>query len=249
MQKNYTNTIRDNAIINAETSATAGDFLSAFQTIQSTIDELGSDSELSVLLAHYQEPYAQNVLQQVSVIYSERGYDAVVALLKEATSILPNNSNLEEELELWNSRHSVPLTDIEYFSKSISVGEAYWYDCTDNYGTVYPHSITASDSGTKYIEYYLGGQYAKFSGVLYVTSHARSINPSYYTWNIATVSIYGDDHLLYTNVGFTNKDQPIEISIDISEVDFLKIAFENTYYTDEGLSSSLIGLGSPTVGW
>ena len=247
--RNYTNTIRDKAITDAGTLAAAGDFISAFQIVQSTIDELGSDSELNVLLVNYQESYAQNVLQQVSIIYNESGYDAVVALLKEATSILPNNTNLKEEFDLWNSRHSVPLTDIEYFSKSGSIQEDYWVDGTDNYGTAYPHSITPFDSGTTYIEYYLGGQYAKLSGVLYVTSHAKSINPSYYTWGIATISIYGDDILLYTNTGFTTKDQPMNISVDISEVDFLKISFENAHYFDTGMSESLIGLGNPTIGW
>lgn len=247
--RNYTNTIRNKAITDAATLAAAGDFISAFQTIQSTVDELGSDSELNVLLVNYQESYAHNVLQQVSTIYDESGYDAVVDLLKEATSILPNNTNLKEEFELWNSRHSVPLTDIEHFSKAGAIQEDYWIDGTDNYGTVYPHSITPFDSGTTYIEYYLGGQYAKLSGVLYVISHAKSINPLYYTWNIATISIYGDDNLLYTNTGFTTKDPPINISVDISEVEFLKISFENAHYFDEGLSESLIGLGNPTIGW
>lgn len=247
--RNYTNTIRDEAIIDAAIFATEGDFISAFQTIQSILDELGSDLELNVLLVNYQESYAQNVLQQVSTIYDEGGYHAVVTLLKEALSILPNNIALEEEYELWNSRHSVPLTDIEYFSKSSSIQEDNWVDSTDNYGTVYPHSITPFDSGTTYIEYYLGRQYAKFSGVLYVISHAKSINPSYYTWDIATISIYGDDILLYTNTGFTTKDQPININIDISEVDFLKISFEDAHYFDTGISESLIGLGNPTIGW
>lgn len=159
------------------------------------------------------------------------------------------STNPNEEFDLRGFQHSIPLTDIDYFTKAGAIHENSWIDSTDNYGATYPHSIAPYDSGTTYIEYYLGGQYAKLTGVLYITSHAKSISPSYYTWNNATISIYGDDVLLYTKTGFTTKDQPIDISVDISEVDFLKISFENAHYFDTGMSESLIGLGNPTVGW
>lgn len=241
--------VRSEAIGQADNYVADNDYANAIKTINTALNKIGEDEELSARLTIYTNTFKDNIMQQIDSVYAESGYDAVITLLKNAISVLPEDSSLKQEYSLWISRSPVSLTDLEYYSKSGTIQTNFSLDCKDNFGTSYPSCISPYDSGTPYIEYFLGGEYAKFSGVLYVTSHAKSINSSHYNWGIATVSIYGDDALLYTHTGFSPKDNPLEITVDISGVDFLKISFKDAYYVDTGLDESLIGLGNPTLGW
>lgn len=146
-----------------------------------------------------------------------------------------------------NEQLNTPLTSLEYFSRNGNVQINYSMDCKNNYDTAYPYCITPFDNGEVFIEYNINGEYKNLSGEIYVTKRARFINPEYYTWDIATFAIYGDDIPLYYYTGFTTKDEPIEVDVDITGVKFLKIYFKDAHYYDTGMSESLIGFGNPMI--
>lgn len=203
--------------------------------------------------------------QSITFIYNG---EEMIITETEYTELVKENELLKNELEnmqeqindinkatdmdsLQQTNNSTLLTKLNSFSKSKGVNVNPPLDKTDNYDTVYSSYIsgyaTVFDTEDPYIEYYVGSEYTNLSGKLYVTRHARGINPQFSNWDIATVSIYGDDSLLYTYTGFSPKDKPLDISINITDVDFLKICFSDTHYYQEGLSHSLISLGNPTI--
>lgn len=147
-----------------------------------------------------------------------------------------------------NNEHlSTPLTNFEYFSRNGNVQTDYAFDSKNNYDTVYPYCITPFDDGEVFIEYNIKGEYKNLSGEIYVTKRARFINPEFSSWDLATFTIYGDDMPLYTHTGFTPKDEPVIVDIDITDVKFLKIYFKNAHYYDTGMPESLIGFGNPMI--
>lgn len=154
-----------------------------------------------------------------------------------------------QQIQIDEEQHinATPLVNLEYFTKKGGVNSGHTFDYTDNYDNTYPNCITPFDSGETFIEYYIDAKYTNLSGTLYITSHAKRINPEYYTWDIATFSVYGDDALLYSHTGFTTKDEPIPVNVDITGVKFLKIYFNDAHYYDEGMSESLIGFGDPMI--
>lgn len=146
-------------------------------------------------------------------------------------------------------QYNIPLTDLEYFSKEGRIFTNHTLDIEDNYNTVYPYCINPHDSDNDgvFIEYYINGKYTNLSGTLYVTKGARSIESEDYIWDLATFSIYGDDKPLYTYTGFTKRDEPILVNVDITGVKFLKIYFKDASYFDSGIGHALIGFGNPIV--
>lgn len=170
-------------------------------------------------------------------------------LLNAQDEIKKLQDTLNDENDTESSpKYDISLTSLDYFSRSGNVQTDYAFDNTDNYDIVYPSCITPFDDDEVFIEYNLSGnEYTNLSGTLYVTRRARFINPEYFTWNIATFTIYGDDIPLYTHTGFTTKDEPLPIDVDITGVKFLKIYFKDAHYYDTGMSESLIGFGNPTL--
>ena len=153
----------------------------------------------------------------------------MVELLKKALTVLPDDEELQREYDTWKSRIPVSLTSLKTFS---SVGGVYARNNVemDNYENTYNPNIIASSSGS--VEYYLDGKYKFLTGVIFVRHSGRG------KAGVSTVSIYGDDVLL-GSYDFSNKSKPVEIKVDITGVDFLKIKFTGGY----------VGIGNPCVGW
>lgn len=182
------------------------------------------------------------------------------------TELIEENENLYRELSEIKSKQNeiyrqdddtfditnnipldTPLTSLEYFSRNGNVQTDYSMDSKNNYDTTYPYCITPFDDGEVFIEYNINGEYTNLYGEIYVTRHARFINPEYFTWDLATFTIYGDDIPLYSHTGFTTKDEPIFVEVNITGVKFLKIYFKDAHYYDTGMSESLIGFGNPMI--
>ena len=242
-----TGEIKDKAISDADQFIAAGDYPSAISTLRKAVDIVGSEEELSAKLTVTESTYKNNILEGIDAVYSESGYDAVISYLKQAYEVMPKDSDISAEFDVWKSRASMDLTQIEYYSKSRDARGDTSYVDSDNYDNSYSSSIEGEDED--YIEYYLGSKYAKLTGYIYVTRDARELQPEYMNWSAARVEIWGDGILLYSQKGFTPKSQPIAIEVDISGVQFLKITFDEAYYYDTGMQCNMIAIGDPTVGW
>ncbi len=148
-------------------------------------------------------------------------------------------------------KDSTPLTSIGYFTKEHGFYESEAgksdHD-TDNYGTLYS-TLIYSDEKHTFGEYLLGGNYKEFTASIYVNANALKDGTDHF-WNTATVSIYGDDVLLYQTTGFDAKDEPLPVSVNIEGVKFLKIEFNQAVYSLSSFTFNgqpLVVLGNPAV--
>ena len=187
------------------------------------------------------------------IVVSESTYTGII---KENEKL--KNELAELELQTYNSDDFQQQTykllkNVECFSKTEGVYSGSSYENIDNYDNVYASCIygygTVFDNEDPYIEYHVGKEYTNLSCTVYVVKSARTVNPDYAGWDIATLSIYGDDVLLYTCSDFSPKYKPIDISVDISNVEFLKICFLNADYPNEGSRHPILGIGNPTISY
>lgn len=139
------------------------------------------------------------------------------------------------------------LTSIGYFNKVERIVEASsgnLFD-NDNYGNYYSDLIYAGTSEGM-IEYRLDDNYTAFNTTLYVTGPATKEGHDHY-WDTATISVYGDDVLMYRIAGFTPKSAPQPVNLNIEGVKFLKITFDHACYYRHGMEEPLVALGNPML--
>ena len=141
------------------------------------------------------------------------------------------------------------LIDFDYFSMDgeVEIGKPGYTGCeTDNYGNNYATRIYPDDLSCA-IEYRLDDDYKAFTGTIYVNAKATREGKNHY-WDNASVSIYGDDVLLYQTTGFEPKSEPLPIAVDVDGVTFLKIVFNQAVYTySTNYEKPLVVLGNPAV--
>ena len=145
-------------------------------------------------------------------------------------------------------REEISLNDLSYFQMDgmvwLSLSDSYY---EDNYGTKYAYAFSSDDTDPSSVEYQIGGDYTEFYGTIYIASYAVQYGNDF-QWDKAKIQIYGDDVLLYTitATNMNEKSYPVDFSIDITGVRFLKIAFDGTYCYNMGPIPFLI-IGNPTL--
>ncbi len=122
-----------------------------------------------------------------------------------------------------------PLDSLDAFSVSYVSTYFSIKQYVDSYNgshtaTIFPECTLGF--GDSEIEYLLGGAYTTLRGVFYIPKNSL---PNIDAIDIlrAKVLIYGDDELIYTMPSLGLKDEPLEFSVDVSGVKFLKIAFQD----------------------
>lgn len=120
---------------------------------------------------------------------------------------------------------------------------------TDNYGNSYNYVLSCNGSYATCdeVEYYLGEKYTELTGTFYVTQGSVE-NEGDFEFDLPEIRFYGDEKLLYTKTGCTSKDAPEEFTIDLSGVEFLKVVFDGTYYSEPpGWMRPLLVIGEPVL--
>ncbi len=136
----------------------------------------------------------------------------------------------------------IPLDSLEPFEKEGIRLDAVLMDGKDLYEGIYTSCFGPNDD-SGYVEYLLNGRYIRLDTVLYITG--ADLSPYYdYTWDYAACRIYGDEELLFDQTGFTHKDEPQPLSLDVSGVKFLRIEFDKAAYYNTGAGRPLILLGN-----
>lgn len=122
-------------------------------------------------------------------------------------------------------KDKIPLIMLDYVASSSSSGGFKTYGIVkDNLGTVYADGIGGRRSYEENWESYkLSKQYKKIEGKIVVNYDSRSKQS-----DDVYVKFYNGDTVFYTSPLITAGVEPIEFSIDISDVDTLKISFMGT---------------------
>ena len=184
--------------------------------------------------------------QQLGVTTSPE--DTVEERLQKLEGMLGSAPAEQSQYDNTSCTEAVSLAGLDYFEQesfTVDNSGTDWYD--DNYGNVYINTFFHRGVNTGYVEYFLDGKYSELAGTICVYSQA--LNNGYgQTWDTATIRIYGDGQLLYSKCGgFDPKFKPMEILLDISGVEFLRIEMENNVYYDTGLDKQVIMFRGVTV--
>lgn len=143
---------------------------------------------------------------------------------------------------------SVWLKNLETFTESataMSVDEIDFggnnYNCylTANTGKVFDNYWRCqSPNGVTYL---LGYKYSKFNGTVYLTN-------GYKSWDhFGRYLVYGDNKLLYTSDDMTAGSMPCDFSVNVSNVNVLKIVYQEKRYEDSSYSDRAdyyLGIGN-----
>ena len=137
------------------------------------------------------------------------------------------------------------LASLDPFSKSHVKTDNVFLDGKDWYGGTYTTCIGPCESEAE-IEYILLEEYNYLQTVLYISG--VMLNSDYtYSWDEASIMIYGDDELLYFRKGLNQKQEPEPILLDIRGVRFLRIRFLYDAYFNTGAGRPLALLGDPML--
>lgn len=192
-----------------------------------------------------------SLIARIAFLESQMGIvPAANASLDERITTLENVLGIaiaEPVFDNGSYAESTSLTSLEPFDQEgrVDVPNYETRFHTDNYGNVYTDYIGSGKQECS-IEYRLDEPYRAFSATLYVS--APSVKEGYgHSWENATVSVYGDDVLLYTITGTSKKAEPFDFLLDITGVKFLKISFDDACYYRDGIGSTLLTVGNPTL--
>ena len=135
------------------------------------------------------------------------------------------------------------LENLDYYNSSNSSGNAFRYyeSAKDNLGFTYGNGIGGVDQGENWQEYKLNGKYKKFQARVVLNYDYRS-----QISDDVLVKIYGDDILLYMSPIMSAGQEPVDIELDITDVDILRVSIvgenmvrlvDGTLYTSDNYES------------
>ena len=129
--------------------------------------------------------------------------------LAEDTEEVTTTPRNPEELYL----HNIEPTQSEYFHNSDSE--------TDTIGNQYTGNVQwIEDNG--YAIYYVGGKYSKLQGIIAANNNGFSSDQT------ATITILLDDEEVYSTGEFSRVSTPMQVDIDVSGVQWIKIQHSGT---------------------
>ncbi len=95
----------------------------------------------------------------------------------------------------------------------------------DNYGNRYGRAIN-NGSGNYQFEYILNMKYSKFKGTLYIPEGEKAENSVY-------LKITADGKTIYTSPEMTRASAPIDVDVDVTGYNDVKIEFSGNAYYDQ----------------
>lgn len=218
--------IKANALAEAESYSQSGDYLQALATVNTAMREVGQDEALKNAAKNYEEAYVQEVTAQAEQKLQNQDVEAAKTIIEDAMNDLPNNTALNDYRADLDKYKSVPLHTLEMYNTKgkYSTDNWNWNDgkAMDKEGNDYTmatnYVIPNTYHGTT-VEYKIDKQYSTIS--FKVAPHADcSTNENKAGW----LHIYADDVMRYTIPAITNKSGVIEVNnVDISDAEYLKI--------------------------
>lgn len=225
----YRDAYKTSAISSASSLAAGGDYVGAMKAIQTAAAVLSDDTELSAKATEYEKSYIADVTTQADDLAAQGDYDGAISLLEAAKTSTGDSDTLTNKIkEITDSKPVyVELTSLKV------VDSSYYYGMSsdslmDTYGNMYLNAGTFTGTGTHYATFYTSGQYK----ILYGTIAAPDSIGEDAT---ITVNIYADDTLLQTIPSITRMTKPVDISLDISGADIVKIEAITTNYYPTGI--------------
>lgn len=211
-------------------SENAGNYKAAIECISNCDDDLKSDSDVIQKSNSLKTTYKNKELSRAQTAYNNGNYDEALSILNATLTILPGDADITARIEKYTPVLYRKLTN-NALSGSIRKEDVV----TDSKGNTYNdqlvfyaefnHYNDGSKSFDKpYIEQYTGGKYSKFKATIIPHKEMDAYNKGCG----AVVKIYADDRLIYTSSTITRKGASVNIDLNITGVQYLKIQVEPT---------------------
>ena len=204
----------------------SGDYASAITYLESELSNVSNDVDLTAKLNSYKTKYKIDLLNRAEEAYKSDGYKSAVKILNNGLKVLLNDTELKNKISEYNEHAPIPLNEIK-----VTAGDDYNFldsacDPRDNmYSNVLELSSYSANWSSYYgeVEFYFGNQYSNFSCDI-VPSDEFSTDSDVASY----IKFFSDDKLIYTSEKITYKTTKINVSLDVTGVDYLKIEIENT---------------------
>ena len=185
--------------------------------------------EVKTKLNEITEKYISIVISNADKAVKDKNYDDAIDIIEEAKLVV-DSETLENKIAEINDAKPVPLSDLtitnyKYF-EHIKVDDG---SVTDTLGNVFApgnlyHIKTYNRNSPSYGEILIDKQYKVLSGTIAIENDTKEGIQSRF-------EIYADDELVYY-ADYTRKTKPIDFSINIEKVEWIKFQMQVTdsYY-------------------
>ena len=241
--KTYSAAYKTEVIASADGLAANGDYIGALEAVGTASAVIGDDAELSAKETEYKNSYVETVVLQADDLASQGNYDGAIALLESVQDAIGENDALANKItEIENSKPvyaeltSLKVIDSSYYYKQ------YESLILDTYGNAYTNVGTFRECGTHHATYYTAGKYATLYGTIAAPDSIGGRGVA------ITVNIYADDKLIHTIPSITRMTKPVDIALDITGADTVKIEAVTTNVYPTGILFKLnvsTGAASP----
>lgn len=238
--------IKERTLAEAKSFADSGDYVSAIALIKNAQESQGNDAEYQSAFKTYSNLYIVEIVSQADELAAHGNYNGAISLLETAEDTIGKNDALTDKIAEINSIKPVyaDLTSLKVIDSS------YYYSryegvVLDTYGNAYTNVGTFRECGTHYATFYTAGEYVALYGTI---AAPDSIGREGIGVAI-TVNIYADDKLLYTIPSISRMTKPVDIALDITGAETVKIEAITTNVYPTGIMFKLnvsTGAASPT---
>ena len=210
----YNASVKTEAITTADGLAANGDYIGAFQTIETALNTIGEDKELQQKAQSYEDLYIADIVEQIDSYLKAKDYDSATNTVNNALKMFPNNKILaEEQKKIEESKPKYLLDVITPYEKP------YHYEDHNGMpfymgGQSYKHGFTCmgyGDRGYGNLTYFnLGGKYDELSFIAGIVDGEAPVNGESIVFSIAV------DGTVVDSFEISEGDLPVSRTVDIS---------------------------------
>lgn len=230
------------AMDEADVFVANGDYANAIVSLNMALDKIGHDEELTARLQVYISKYKTVIIGRAEDMLKNVGYSDAIAVINEGLTVLSGDSDFLNKIDEYKTYAPVFLSYDDAYSINkylrTEITDSTWL--TDNYGTTYTSDrvICNKDSGMYVdegiIQYYLGSQYRTLTGTIYVPDISKNVNTNSILVKLPYVQVWADNTLIFELNSLVNTDKPVEFSVDVSNVEFIAIKINGSWYRGNG---------------
>lgn len=200
----------------------AEDMPGKLEYLRKVLEEGCSDTDVVSLYNSDYAAYKTQLLADAQAAFESQGYEAAIKVLLGGSAAVQEDKEILQKIEEYQSYQPIPLAELEYDLRKKLKDSGYTFrrqeNEKDNLGNAHLDVLELVQYQEDYWQTYrLDGKYKTFSGTLFLGHLYRN------TDDVAYISIYGDDVLLYEAPAITAGVDPFSFSVDISNVKSLKI--------------------------
>lgn len=219
------------------------DFENGLKEANNALKKFSNDQELIELANELENSYRLNIKKQVGDYLNNGENSEALRCINGAISIAGTNDEFNAIVEEINSYETVSLTDLDIYSfeKNGNIYPNEWK--VGNHKTILGETDYTGWhyevlGGTPYYEfsYLINGSYDEFKSILSLTDKALETGKEHFV----KMTVYGDNIKIYESPTLSAGSTPVDVCVDVKNVNSLKIRFD-------GLRINY-GLLNPTLG-